>query len=103
MTMRLCVSIRRGALIPTQEEEGDGAWHGRLILYWIKIEAQDQALGADSQEFCQWTVKSWSLGDPSRKIIQGKKLVGNIWLRQTKQIYNLFQDLWNRFVILEGG
>ena len=21
----------------------------------------------------------------------------------TRQVYNLFQDLWNRFIILEGG
>ena len=36
-----------------------------------KIEAQYRVLAAGSQEICQWTVRSWSLGNPSRKIIQG--------------------------------
>ena len=38
-----------------------------LILHWIKIEAQDRALRASSQEICQWTVRSWSLSYPSGK------------------------------------
>ena len=38
-----------------------------LILHWIKIEAQDQARGAGSQEIYQWMVRSWSLGNPTRK------------------------------------
>ena len=29
------------------------------------------ALGAGSQEICQWAVRSWPLGDPSRKITKG--------------------------------
>ena len=39
-------------------------------FFFIKIEAQDRALGAGSQKL--WTVRSWSLGDPSRKIMQGE-------------------------------
>ena len=50
-----------------------GAWMMTIqqIFQWIKIEAQDRALGAGSQEICQWIVRNWSLGDPSRKIIYG--------------------------------
>ena len=33
----------------------------------VKIEAQDQALGAGSLEIYQWMVSSWSLDDPTRK------------------------------------
>ena len=42
-----------------------GAWMMTIqhIFQWIKIEAQDRALGAGSQEICQWMVRSWSLGD----------------------------------------
>ena len=40
-----------------------------MILRWIRIEALDWALGAGSQEICPWIVRSWSLGNPSRKII----------------------------------
>ena len=38
-----------------------------MILHWIRIEAKDQALGASCQEICQWTVRIWSLGNPSRQ------------------------------------
>ena len=61
-----------------------GARVARLILYWIQIEALDWALEAVSQEICWWILRSLSLGNPSRKIIQGvgpkknKKLLRHI-------------------------
>ena len=38
-----------------------------LILNWIKVETYTPARGAGSQKFCQWTVRSWILGDPSAR------------------------------------
>ena len=65
-----------------------------LILDWIRIEAQDRARGAGSQEICRWMVRSWSLVNPSRK----NKVVGqkkdspnfiihsqNIWLTHSNE------------------
>ena len=50
-----------------------GVLGAHLILNRIRIETKDLALGAGSQEICQWTVRSWSLGDPSRKKEWGLK------------------------------
>ena len=35
-----------------------------LILHWLRNEAKDRALGAGSQEICQWAERSRSLGEP---------------------------------------
>ena len=50
-----------------------GVLGAHLILNRIRIETKDRALGAGIQEICQWTVRSWSLGDPSRKKGVGTK------------------------------
>ena len=48
-----------------------GAQGAYLVLH-IRIEALDRGRGTGSQEICQLMVRSWSLGDPSIKIIQGE-------------------------------
>ena len=35
------------------------------------VHGERGALGAGSQEICWWTLRSWSIGNPSRKIVQG--------------------------------
>ena len=49
--------------------------------HWKRVETEEQAWEAGSQEICQCMVRSWSLGHPPRKIIQGvekKKVWANL-------------------------
>ena len=61
------------------------------LFHWRRTEALDWARRAGSQEICQWMVRSWSLGDPSRKII--KKLGNCLGLGKKSKVTKMEQGL----------
>ena len=78
------------SLISTREQIKSRLLLGQNLAEQVgerRDEAKDWAQGVGSKEICQWMVRSWSLGDPSRKRLQGlgtKK--GSVRIEE----YNLF-------------